>query len=386
MVKVSVILPVYNVEKYLTQCLDSITRQTLHDIEIICINDGSTDGSYQILKEYAAKDNRIIILNQENRGAGAARNKGLGVAKGEYLAFLDSDDFFESKMLEIAYIKCKETNADFVVFRSDEYIDDKGLIKKASWTIKQELLPAKDIFSCQDINDNTFRVFIGWAWDKLYRKSFIDKSRLSFQEIRTTNDLYFVFSALVEAERISIIDIVLAHHRKNIPSSLSVTREKSWYCFFEALLALRNRLYAKGIYEMHERSFINYALHFCLWHLNTISGESFALLYNKLKADIFDQLNISGKPAAFFYNLPDYEQYRMICDFSVTDYLLDKLKRLDNENLLLKKKLKEKHIDILSYKIGRFVTYIPRLIRRGTLKAYKWLKSNYLTRMNAKFK
>ena len=117
--KVSVILPVYNVSDYLRQCMDSIVGQTLKDIEIICVDDGSTDDSLAILKEYEAKDQRVKVIQQANAGAGAARNKGLEIATGEYLSFLDSDDFFEPDMLEKAWSKAHETRAQVVVFRSD---------------------------------------------------------------------------------------------------------------------------------------------------------------------------------------------------------------------------------------------------------------------------
>ena len=100
--KVSVILPVYNVGKYLRQCMDSIVGQTLQEIEVICIDDGSADDSPQILQAYAKKDPRIKVVCQQNQGAGAARNRGLSMARGEYLSFLDSDDFFETNMLEKA--------------------------------------------------------------------------------------------------------------------------------------------------------------------------------------------------------------------------------------------------------------------------------------------
>lgn len=93
MIKVSVIIPVYNVEKYLEECLDSIINQTLKEIEIICIDDGSTDSSLNVLENYKKKDKRIIVLQQQNLGAGAARNKGLDLARGKYLSFLDADDF-----------------------------------------------------------------------------------------------------------------------------------------------------------------------------------------------------------------------------------------------------------------------------------------------------
>ena len=92
-IKVSVIIPVYNTENYLRECLDSVLAQTLREIEVICVDDGSTDNSLNILKEYQNKDTRIVVLTQENRSAGAARNYGLSIAKGKYLSFLDSDDF-----------------------------------------------------------------------------------------------------------------------------------------------------------------------------------------------------------------------------------------------------------------------------------------------------
>ncbi|WP_434756692.1 glycosyltransferase family 2 protein [Paenibacillus amylolyticus] len=106
--KVSVIIPVYNRAKYLQECLDSVLIQTLEDIEIICINDGSTDDSYQILMDYEQKDRRIIILNQNNQGVASSRNNGLKIAKGEFVIFMDSDDFYpESDILECLYAKAK---------------------------------------------------------------------------------------------------------------------------------------------------------------------------------------------------------------------------------------------------------------------------------------
>ena len=120
MVKVSVIIPVYNVEPYLKQCMDSVVGQTLKEIEIICVDDGSTDGSLDILREYAAEDNRIQIIEQKNAGAGAARNNGMRHATGKYLSFLDSDDFFEPRMLEKAYDLAEKDQADFVAYKSDQ--------------------------------------------------------------------------------------------------------------------------------------------------------------------------------------------------------------------------------------------------------------------------
>lgn len=109
MVKVSVIIPVYNVEPYLKQCMDSVVGQTLKDIEIICVDDGSTDNSLDILREYAAEDSRIQIIEQKNAGAGAARNNGMRYATGKYLSFLDSDDFLNRECLKRHMIWQKRT-------------------------------------------------------------------------------------------------------------------------------------------------------------------------------------------------------------------------------------------------------------------------------------
>ena len=135
MVKVSVIIPVYNVEPYLKQCMDSVVGQTLKDIEIICVDDGSTDGSLDILREYAAEDNRIQIIEQKNAGAGAARNNGMRHATGKYLSFLDSDDFFEPRMLEKAYDLVEKDQADFVAYKSDQYHTEKKQFVSADWVI-----------------------------------------------------------------------------------------------------------------------------------------------------------------------------------------------------------------------------------------------------------
>ena len=236
---VSVIMPVYNNEKYLEQCLDSIVNQSLTDIEIICVDDGSEDSSAEILKRYAEKDSRIRIIYQENAGAGAARNNGLRHAQGKYLSFLDSDDFFENDMLEKAVKKIEEDAADFVVFRCNQYLNDCDKFKNVRYTLKEQTLPPYVPFNFRQITDNVFKTFVGWAWDKLYKREFVMRHGLTFQEQRTSNDMLFVFTALVLAEKITYLDEVLAHQRRNNNESLSNTREKSWFCFYNALCALK---------------------------------------------------------------------------------------------------------------------------------------------------
>lgn len=110
MVEISVVVPVYNVETYLEECLNSIINQTFSDIEIICINDGSTDSSLDILNDYSKKDDRIKIINQENKGLGATRNKGIDLAKGKYIFFIDSDDYIELNTFFELHNVCEKKN------------------------------------------------------------------------------------------------------------------------------------------------------------------------------------------------------------------------------------------------------------------------------------
>ena len=114
-VKVSVIVPVYNGEAYIRQCVESILDQSLREVQVICVDDGSTDGTVQVLEELCKKDDRLQILKQKNQYAGAARNFGMSVAEGEYLIFLDADDFIHRRMLETMYQKCKEDKAQICV-------------------------------------------------------------------------------------------------------------------------------------------------------------------------------------------------------------------------------------------------------------------------------
>ncbi|MDR2617178.1 MAG: glycosyltransferase [Endomicrobium sp.] len=130
--KISVIIAVYNTEEYLKQCLDSVCNQTLKDIEIICVNDGSSDSSYQILNEYAEKDNRIKIINQKNKGLSEARNKALDVVNSPYVMFMDSDDWIESRTLEIFYDKMHKENADIILCNFISVPEDQLMLTRAN--------------------------------------------------------------------------------------------------------------------------------------------------------------------------------------------------------------------------------------------------------------
>ena len=283
--------------------------QTLQEIEVICVDDSSTDRSLEILKKYEKEDSRMRVLTQPNSGAGAARNRGLSQASGEYLSFLDADDFFEPDMLELAYAKAKEDRADMVVFKSDQYHTDSDQFVQVAWTLREKEIPPYTPFNHRQMTDNIFKVFVGWAWDKLFSREFVEKHHLTFQEQRTSNDLLFVFSAVALAKRITIVPKVLAHQRRDAKDSLSKTRENSWHCFYDALTALRQRLTDEGLFPETEKDFINYALHFSLWNLRTLAEPTKTKLGKKLVSEWFNTLGISGKKQGYFYKQNEYKEY-----------------------------------------------------------------------------
>ena len=306
--KVSVIIPVYNAENYLEDCLDSILKQTLKEIEIICVNDGSSDNSLQILNGYAKEDSRLKVISQENQGAGSARNNGLKYAKGLFVIFLDCDDIFEHNMLETMHRKAVLLDLDVCVCRSNQFNNATKKVKDSPWTIKKELLPEEEVFSAKDIKKDFFSLFVWWPWDKLYRKSFLDERNIHFQVLRTTNDLYFVVCTMLSANKIGYVDNVLAHHRIHIGNSLENTRAKSWWCFYNALIAVRNFMKDNQLYDRFKLDFINYSLDFSLWQIATLQGPSYYKLRSNLCNKWFDELGVNSVGKESFYNSNSFER------------------------------------------------------------------------------
>ena len=198
MIKISIIIPVYNAERFLEESLKSILNQTLSEIEIICVDDGSKDHSAEIIKKFQLMDDRVKLLTQENKGGGAARNRGMREAIGEYLLFLDADDFFESDMCFQSYPKALEKNADIVIFKANQYDTKQKMYFPLECACRSQYFE-KDVFCYKDNPDRIFNSFHNYTWNKLFSHEFINKHNLKFQELHRTNDLLFTCSALVFA-------------------------------------------------------------------------------------------------------------------------------------------------------------------------------------------
>ena len=209
---ISVIIPVYNVEKYLRECLDSVINQTLKDIEIICVNDGSPDNSLKILQEYAAKDKRIVIINQKNQGLSCSRNNALKIAKGEYILFLDSDDWIREDTCERLYTKAKKHNIDMVNFAGTNYDDNSKLFEQTKGQGIFYTSGNKDFFSREELEEFMYNIPIS-ACRFFYRRAFLEENQITFPEGINFEDNYFVRKALIFAQTYGVEREILYFRR-----------------------------------------------------------------------------------------------------------------------------------------------------------------------------
>ena len=241
-VKVSVIVPVYNVEKYLKDCLNSVINQTLEDIEIICVNDGSTDNSLAILEDYAKKDSRIKIINQKNKGSSGARNTGMKYVQGEYVLFLDSDDWLNADALSELYWSHLDDNLDMLFFQTVDYYEEDGryeLNQFGGMTAIDDSFEGK-IFNYKDVASIIFKIPHS-AFNKLYSTSFLQRINASFPEGINYEDLAFFYDVFLKAERVSILKKELLFYRIR-ENSISTSGGEKSFDIFKSLKLVNNSL------------------------------------------------------------------------------------------------------------------------------------------------
>ena len=252
---ISVIIPVYNSEKYLAECLNSIINQTFKDIEIICIDDGSTDKSLEILNKYKEKDDRIHILTQQNEYAGAARNKGLSIATGNYIIFLDSDDFFELDMLEKMHKKIVSDNSDVVVCGYYNYDNIKNEVIDIYYM--REIYTNLSPFKAIDIVNNIFNFCRPNPWTKLFKRDLFVKNNLKFDTTICSNDMSCIYSALAIANSISILNSPLIYYRLNQKNNLTAKRRSNltgFTCDLKAYESLKQNLINLKVYDIFKKA------------------------------------------------------------------------------------------------------------------------------------
>ena len=280
---VSVIVPVFNVEQYLPRCLNCILGQTLKDIEIICVDDGSTDGSGAILDDYAKRDKRIRVVHQANAGAGAARNVGLAMAAGEYLFFFDPDDTCDVRMLEGMYKRAKKTDADIVIAGKVVVDAATGRIK-ARYGFHRDIWRFRQPFSAAEISDHIFTLAKSVPWDKLFRREFIVANGFVFQNTRRCNDVRFVDMALASAKRIALVPRAYYRYSEAREGSLQENKDRHPLAFLDAYDALRANLEERDLLETFLPCYCRVFLRTALFNLRHLAEpQNIAVCYREVR-------------------------------------------------------------------------------------------------------
>lgn len=266
MAKLSIIVPVYNVEKYLPKCLESLTNQTLKDIEIICVNDGSMDNSLAILKEFASKDSRIRIIDNQHQGVAKTRNTGIEQSTGEYIGFVDSDDYIDIDFFEKLYNSATKSNSDIAIA---SILKHKNFfnIYNAKYTKEETAITIQDkIKLCEDKKH-----FFFYAWNKIYHSGFIKENNIKFSEGQIYEDVMFAIKALYYSNKIISVYGTKYHyieHENSLTKYKDKTGEKE-HDLIKAYSELQEFCNSKNI-EIPER-------------LNYYTKENFGFILNLYK-------------------------------------------------------------------------------------------------------
>lgn len=321
---VSVIVPVHNAKKHLKEMMASVKAQTLREIEILCVDDASDDGSREMVEKWTQEDPRIHLFTQEKQNAGVARNEGLSHARGKYVVFWDADDRFQKKALEEMYQKSERTRADICVCEVCEFREDGKLYETGGY-LQKDKLPEKDPFNKYDMPEDIFGFASNMLWNKMFRRSFIEEHKLTFQDIQQGNDTAFVMQAMYEADRITTVLKELAYYRMNNPESLTGKASETWECPYESYRYTWELLKQREDYELVESSFRNKMIKGLFRSLNIqTSFDSYQKLYDFLQKEGLQEVGLSNLTEDMVEEPWMYKDLERMKTMSAGDFLLYK--------------------------------------------------------------
>lgn len=259
--KVSVVVPIYGVEKYLHQCVDSLLMQTLHDIEIILVDDGSPDNCPQIIDDYARLDKRVVAVHQPNGGYGRAVNHGIELAKGEYIGIIESDDWIEPDMYEKLYKSARENNTDVTKASFYKYNSYKPFeYQNVPWNDKyQQIADAPDgAFNIEEYPQ--LLIMHASIWSSIYRASFVKKIKLVESGLASYQDFPFMITVLSTAKRISVVKEYLVHYRmEEGQNSSTIRRDNRLILMAKQCEVAKDILKKNGMYDKLKEEFYYHA-------------------------------------------------------------------------------------------------------------------------------
>ena len=275
--KVSLIVPVYNVEAYLGKCLESCSAQTLNDLEIICVDDGSTDNSGKILDEYAKEESRAVVIHKENGGLSSARNAGIRAASGEWIMFLDSDDYLEPNACERIWWEGQQEYTEIIIFGSD-FFPKYPMPENAQW-LRSVLYTRTQRFNRFEMD--TLLYVPGakpFVWRQAFLSKFLKSHSLQFEDdFRYAEDIIFQFKAFPRAKRISFIADSLYRYRISRNSSLmqkaNANPEKKLQWHIDAVEHITSDWDKLGLLEEHGEKLLGWALRYTVLDTNAVLNK-----------------------------------------------------------------------------------------------------------------
>ncbi len=376
MAKVSIIVPAYNVEPYVRECMESITRQTLKDIEIICINDGSTDGTLAILKEYAEKDSRIILVDKENGGYGIGMNIGMSKATGEYIGIVEPDDFVPVNMFGDLYEIAKENDLDFV--KADFYRFERA--ETGDMYLTYNHLDRKNLYYNKVFDPShtpeAIR-FIMNTWSGIYRKAFLDEYNIRHNETpgASFQDNGFWFQTFAFAKRGMIIDKPYYMNRRDNPNS-SVRNMQKIYCINVEYDHIRDILMQYP--ETWERFKTYYTLkrfHNSVATLRRISNE-FKRDYVERFSKEMKRAKALGEMDEELFTAAERDNLHLLINQPAV-YCKLKAMPMNNGPSVMNSNFKQVKAELdkikrsKSYRIGKAIMYVPVRLKRLAKKIYR---------------
>lgn len=314
-------MPIYNGKKYLKETLESILQQTYKDFELICINDASTDETLDILESFRILDSRIRILgNNRHAGAAFSRNRGIQEAKGKYITFLDGDDIFEEEMLEIAYKAIEQYDADIVIYELGLFPNECIYEKKKKW--RSEGFQKKfctGSFSIRQFGAEEMMYWGSSPCNKLYRRNFIEKNQLRFQELPSANDVYFVNMALLLSDKLFMLNdrrIMIYARDHNEATRISYDRDPM--CAYQAILKLGQELVRRGVFLQNFRYYYCLAFYILKYAITkTKSKEKARYFYSFLQQEGIGELSSMNRDC---YNQLDAYMHEVLEKFKYLEF------------------------------------------------------------------
>lgn len=347
MVEISVIIPIYNCEEFLDDSVGGILNQTFKDIEVICVDDGSTDGSLDRLNEFAQKDSRVHVFHQENQGGGIARNFAMTKATGKYLYFMDADDIIYPEALDACYRLCEEKDLDFVLFKAISYFEDLGKYEEHEYFTMSKLYECvgDEVFSFEDVGDLIVN-FSVTPWGKLYNREFVMKSGAQFAHQLSFHDNKFFFEMLFHSKRILFLNETY-YVRRIHSNSLIGSRNRKFFNVFIAYDQIFDIFRKYNHFEEYKRPLYNWKINILYFRFRKIHEEYKQEFLDRFREEVMKMIDAEGKEGledlltsenrVIYDNMFATDTYKEFALSMKVDELERKVRYLKNKNAKLKK-------------------------------------------------